>query len=320
MSKNEEQSNDQSSNEKDDFNSLSLEQMREAINKEAETKESEDQDQQNSEENQEENSNDQETDGEQSSEGESSEDNSDSSDSEKSDDQSDKQNQGKPEPVSREEYEKLQKALSEKDKSYKALQREFTKRNQARTKETEKPASQSEKKSVIDQIRSKNPDAAKLFEAIKEEAKAEAKAEFEKEIEPLKNKVTVREQADNMRAFAKSIDEFSKSELAELTPEVEAKLNDLFEDRATLEDAIKQDPTLFERIKKEVLSENFLKAAELVNKKKSVNSKQREKDIKNAKVVTKSKSSSDSKNYEDLNEFKKLPLEKMRQLLPKAEE
>ncbi len=316
MSKNAEQSNDQSSDDKD-FNSLSLEQMREAINNEAEESAKEDQDQKNSEENQEEDSKDQESDSEQSSEGESSEEakeDSDNSDSETKD-EADKQNETKPEVVSREEHEKLQK-------NYKALQREFTKRNQARTKEVPEKKEQSSegKKSVIDQIRSKNPDAAKIFEALKEEAKAEAKAEFEKELEPIKTQLTVREQTENIKAFSKAIDDFSKSELAELTPEVEAKLNDMFEDKAQLQEAVKRDPSLFEKIKKEVISENFVKAAELVNKKKSGNSQKREKEIANAKVVTKSKTSSESKNYEDLKEFKKLTSEQMRKLLPKSDE
>jgi len=209
------------------------------------------------------------------------------------------------------------------EKRYKDLQAEFTRQRQKEAQKAkpettdEKPRTDSKKPSVVDKIREKNPEAAELFKALKEEALEEAKEQIQGEIETLKSKITVNEAKENMARFQESVDSFLGSPLKELEPELMAEINNRFESDEALLRAASQNPKLFDEIKKEVIAANLERAAEIISKSKApkVSESKREAEILSAKGAGKAKTSKVSSDPYDLKNFEKLSLEEQEKLL-----
>ncbi len=204
----------------------------------------------------------------------------------------------------------FEKRFSKLEKSYKSLEAEFTRRSQklgrqddeldrrdSRIRELEselkRQKGQADKSSILDKVKEKNPDAANLLSMLKEEAVSEAKEQFEKELASLKSQFGERKVEENRATFQSSLDEFMKSPLAALEPELLEIINSNYGSEDELVKAAGTDPELFVKLRKELLSKHFEKAAKVTgNKSKSKPvDKARDKEIQNAKGAGKSKTS-----------------------------
>lgn len=206
-------------------------------------------------------------------------------------------------------------------KQYKELQSEFTKRSQelaklrkeleAKTSGKEETKDSEESDEELEQLKAKYPDAAKLFEKI---ADRKLKTVVGEKVKPIHDQVVLRSQEENIAKFNSAIDAFKSSDLAELEAEVLAVYN---EDPEKWASEIQKSSKAFESLKNEAILRNIDKVAEIKSRKKASSVENKTREVGKAFVGGKSKTSR-SAGVPSLDEFKKLSLEEMEALLPKA--
>lgn len=212
------------------------------------------------------------------------------------------------------------------------MEAEFTRRSQklsrlddevvskdARIRELEaelkRQKGQADKGSILDKVREKNPDAALLLSQIQEEAVEKARSLFEEELKSLKSQLGEGKVKENRVAFQSSLDEFMKSPLAALEPELLEIINSSFSSEEELAKAVGNDPELFRKLKRELLDKYFDKAAKLATTKSQIKpdeDKKRDAEIQSGKGAGKSRTSStqDVSDPDNVEYFKKLPPKK----------
>lgn len=220
------------------------------------------------------------------------------------------------------------------EKAYKELQAEFTRRNQ-KSKDTEEENAtlreriarleglvqgkdeKSPKKSVIDTLKDKSPDAAELFSAFKAELMQEVKESMNQEIHPLRSDIEQRKVNTNGQRFQESIKQFMESDLKELEPEVTTYINDNWEDVKNL---IASNENAFEIIKRDVISANLDKVVEIKSRDiiKSEKTKKKEKEVSQS-ATNKSNVTADSSDFGG-KDFKKMSWQEMEKYLPRHQE
>lgn len=247
---------------------------------------------------------------------------------------SQKEDQSTPEDKTESTEDKTPKDKQEIDykKAYEALQPEYTRSRQelkdrneeiARIKETVQGKSEQgdvkKKPSVLAQLKEKNPEAAELLEALKEEMKAEVLEEADKKVKPVEERVVLRERERNRDAFVTALREFKTSDLAGLEAEVVQIFN---EEPNFWQRIVFERPDAFELLKREM----FYKfpdrlVEEKTKKKKDSKPEDKGKRADEAHVEGKTKVSSPKPTDKmDLKEFKKLSLKDMENLLPNSED
>ena len=248
-----------------------------------------------------------------------------------------------------EENQEIEKSGTEErfaklEKSYKSLEREFHKRNQLSKSRERELESKDEKikeletqiralkgqpdkePSIIDRIGEKNPEAAKLFAAVKKEAIAEARREFQEELEALKVNTFKSKAEENKKSFSVKLDDFAKK-YSGLEDKFMDVIEEFYPDAKQLTSAIAKDDKLFDKIFKEFVFRNrdeVVKLEKGTNKRKEENNsdtdpektKQRDAEIQKSKGAGKPKASSKKDSEEDwtdlsdINKFRKAPKDK----------
>jgi len=224
----------------------------------------------------------------------------------------------------------LEDRFSKLEKSNKALQAEFTRRSQKIKKlEQENTDLKSNKKvdskseqvqsRILEQLKEKNPDAAKIFEEFGKELMEQMQNKLGKDVEKLKSTLSKNEQNTNIEHFNSQLTEFLSSSLAGLETEFNVLLDERFPTNEDLITEASKNPRLFEDLKKDVINDNLEKAAGLLSRKKSIvkekKNKDRDKEIADSKGSGKSRTSVKTKDNLDLKEFKKLSMDKQEKIL-----
>ena len=159
-------------------------------------------------------------------------------------------------------------------KNYKSLQAEFTRKSQKLSSfEREnaelkqklaalskgKESKETEEESPLDKLAADNPKAKELIDALREDMERR----LSKGIQPIEEKLTRKQAEDNLSRFQEEVDGFLKSPLGGLEQEFNELVKENFENQDAMLEAAASDPALFDKLKKEVLAQNFVKAAEL---------------------------------------------------------
>lgn len=230
------------------------------------------------------------------------------------------------EPSKEDTQEKVTQEVTDFEKKYKALEPEFTRRSQELSKlrkevdelkaklvkpSTETSGQDADTASPLDKLAETNPAAKTLVEALR----AEIATRLGKELRPVKEQLTQKQATDNVERFTKELADFEKSELGGLKAELDAVAGEYFENQDAVLQAAASDSALFTKLKKEVISRNFIKAAELMKPKPSI--EQRNKEIANTGVMGKSKTVQAVEDKTDFDVFKKLPLAEQEAILKK---
>jgi len=221
-------------------------------------------------------------------------------------------------------------------KNYKSLESEFTRRSQKlkklegenealisrldrleKTVQGDTDKDDEVKQSIIDEMKEKNPEAAKLFQMFGNELFERMQQELQKELDPLKQDAQQSKTEGNAEKFSADIDAFLESDLKELEPEISEYIT---ANEEAVKELVRVTPDAFKQIKERVILDNLDRVSELRSKSekdtKSTKKKNRAKNIENASVGQGStKSSNSSKGMTD-DEFKSLSLEEMEKRLP----
>ena len=260
---------------------------------------------------------------EQASEDESTSDNEDVNDSSEPDDSQSSSDKQKKE-------ESLEDRFSKLEKNYKALESEFTKRSQrlkdlerqlAENKSEKSPendtkavrSSDDESDPELAQLKQKDP---KAYEALNKMIDRIVDRRVTEKVKPVEEQVTLRKRQDNANKFNKAVEEFTKSNLAELEPQIVDIIN---ENPAEWQRTIWESDNAFEMLKKELFYRHTDKVARLMSQaEKSANAKtEKQERLKDSKVGTKTKVTQPTKDVMSVDEFKKLSLAEMEKRLPK---
>lgn len=157
-------------------------------------------------------------------------------------------------------------------KAYENLQPAFTKISQELSelrKSGAPKAEQAKVESKLAQIRKENPEAATIFDELKNEVREELR----KEIKPIEERVVLRTKRENIESFSKAAEDFKKSEYAELQPELDKILHEVSGDDEHLYSNIEDNPGFFEYAMSVLMYRHRDKVKEIILKSSSKTSK-----------------------------------------------
>lgn len=216
------------------------------------------------------------------------------------------------------------------EKSYKELLPEYTRSRQelkalndrlaaleskGQTKEAESTTRTEEVKSKkLAQLKEKSPETAEFIQELVNELVEE---QVGQKIKPIEESVSLTMKQKNVDAFSQATEEFRKSPLSSLEPQLVAIINE----NPAWQERILNDPNAFKDLHKELVTRHLDDVVKLKSKslrKGKIEQKQR--DIENADVGVKPNKSGGVKPTDEMSEeeFGKLSLKEMEARLPKA--
>ena len=207
------------------------------------------------------------------------------------------------------------------ERQYKELQAEFTRTRQEIAELKKQGASKSEQQKVeskLAQIRKENPEAATIFDELKQEVREELR----KEMKPIEERVVLRAKRENIESFTKAAEDFKKSELSELQPELDKILHEVSGTDEQLYGNIEDNPGFFDYAMSVLMYRHRDKVKEIILKNASKTSKPNiTAEIKGNPALRKSGASTVAGKSVASKEdaMKNFSLEELEAMLPKTE-
>ena len=166
--------------------------------------------------------------------------------------------------------------LAKIEKSYKSLEKEFTRRSQklselVKENETLKTkavnsSTQEQASAQIDkleELKKANPKAAEFIDSLVKGLEERFGKQVNDKVNPIVEKISNAEKENNITLFQNEVTKFLEGDLKDLEPELDKLVNELFEDKDTLLKAAAQNPSLFKLIRQELFDRNLDKIVEI---------------------------------------------------------
>ena len=206
------------------------------------------------------------------------------------------------------------------ERQYKELQAEFTRTRQEIAELKKQGASKQEQQKVeskLAQIRKENPEAATIFDELKEEVREELR----KEIKPIEERVVLRTKRENVESFSKAAKTFKESELAELQPELDKIIDEVSGSEEQFYSNIEENPGFFDYVLSVLKHRHFDKVKEIILRNGAKTSKPDiNAEIKGNPALRKGGASATAgKSVSSLEDARKLTVEELETLMPKAD-
>lgn len=226
----------------------------------------------------------------------------------------------------------IEQRFAKLEKSYKGLEAEFTRRSQSLKSKDEEiqklrdelqslkgQTQEGEESQLIEEVRAKNPDAAKLLDALMKEQEAKLRKHYDEQLKKLQADKEKSIADENIKQFDVKIQEFLKSPYATLEQEFLEVVNEFYPSSDELATAAATDPQLYDKLFDRFVIKHRRKVVQAeidsqnVKQKDPANSSKREQEIAKSKGAGKAKTSepkadaNDWSDLSDINKFKKAP-------------
>lgn len=246
------------------------------------------------------------------------------------------------EPSDKQKEKKEESKPLDYEKSYKELQRKFTDNNTKYKGEINelkeqlkaltdlvkgKTSESTDEPSLIDEIREKSPETAKLFERFEKQIEAKYSKLLKEKIEPLQSTMSSSKEAENAAKFTQGLDAFMASDTLKVyEQDLIGILNERFDSQDALEEAVRKDPRIFADAKRELAARLLDGTIETKSANKAAKASKEEKaekkkeEIEKTETEGKPKGSAPVEGELTVAASKNIPLDQLRKKLPvKAE-